>query len=250
MQRYFLELSFKGTNYHGWQAQPNAISVQAEVEKALQVILREDIKITGAGRTDTGVHAGFYVAHFDTNDPLPLSGSNLVYKLNAILGRDIAIKDVYNVKPEAHARYSALSRTYHYTICQEKDPFNHEFAWYYSLPLDIELMNQAAVILFDYSDYTSFSKLHSDTRTNVCEIFKARWVRDGKQVIFVISANRFLRNMVRSIVGTMVDIGRGKLDLSDFRRIIEAKNRNLAGFSAPAHGLMLHEILYTDTIKM
>jgi tRNA pseudouridine38-40 synthase len=249
MNRYFIEISFKGTHYHGWQLQPNALSVQAEIEKALVTLTREAIKTTGAGRTDTGVHARFFVAHFDTTFQLPDSISDYLYKINALLPKDIAVHNIYPVKPDAHARYSAISRTYKYTISRVKDPFNLELSWYYACPLNIPLMNKAACMLLDYADFTSFSKLHSDAGTYNCQLVEALWSADGDQLIFTIRSNRFLRNMVRSIVGTMIDLGRGKLNLEDITRIVEGKNRCLAGFSAPAQGLALVHVEYPGDIR-
>jgi tRNA pseudouridine38-40 synthase len=250
MARYFIEMSFKGTNYHGWQNQPNAITVQAEIEKALATLTREDIKTTGAGRTDTGVHAQFFVAHFDTTSHLLDNKSDYLYKINALLPQDIAIYNIYPVKPDAHARYSAISRTYKYTIRQVKDPFGLDFSWYYSGTLNIAAMNKAANKLMDYSDFTSFSKLHSDVKTNNCQILEAIWSTDGDHLIFTIRSNRFLRNMVRSIVGTMIDIGRGKLNMDDLTRILDGRNRNLAGFSAPAQGLAHVHVQYPEDIEI
>jgi tRNA pseudouridine38-40 synthase len=250
MNRYFIEITFKGTNYHGWQLQPNATSVQAEIEKALKTLTRTDISATGSGRTDTGVHARFFIAHFETDSHLPENSDDFLYKMNALLPQDIAIQDIYPVKPEAHARYSAISRTYKYTISRVKNPFCSETSWYYSVPVDIAAMNEAAVKLIAYTDFTSFCKLHSDVKNNNCHIYEALWTIDKDQLDFVIRGNRFLRNMVRSIVGTMIDIGRGKLDLDDFISIIEGRNRSLAGFSAPAEGLALIHIQYPDNLKI
>ncbi len=250
MSRYFIELSFKGTRYHGWQAQPNASTVQEVVETALKILAREPIKTTGAGRTDTGVHARYYVAHFDSDCPLFENELDFIYKINALLPKDIAIRDIYRVLPEAHARYSALSRTYEYTISLIKDPFEVESSWYYSVPVDVDAMNLSAGRLMHYTDFTSFSKLHSDVKTNICHVQEAVWhIRDHK-MIFSIRADRFLRNMVRALVGTLIDVGRGKLSQEGFIRIIEGRNRNLAGFSAPAEGLSLVSVQYPDHIKV
>jgi len=246
--RYFIDLSFKGTLYHGWQNQPNALSVQECVEKALSVLLHTAIKVTGAGRTDAGVHARSYTAHFDTD--LPIENTlNFAYQMNALLPRDISFHAIYQVMPEAHARFSAVSRTYEYTICNVKDPFFTEFSWYYPMALNTGTMNAACEILKGYNDFTSFSKLHSDVKNNICSIHEAYWKEQKTTLIFTIKANRFLRNMVRSIVGTMIDAGRGKITLNDFRTIIEDKNRNLAGLSVPAQGLVLTDIQYPDEIK-
>jgi tRNA pseudouridine38-40 synthase len=248
MSRYFIEISFKGTNYHGWQVQPNASSVQAEIEKVLSILTRDAIEITGAGRTDTGVHARFYVAHFDLDAELLKDMQNFIYQMNALLPHDIAIQNIQQVKPEAHARYSAISRTYLYTISKLKTPFDMEFSWHYSVPLDVALMNEAAEMIMKHTDFTSFCKLHSGVKTNICHIYEALWTETPEQITFIIRGNRFLRNMVRALVGTMIDLGRNKLKIEDFSRILEGKNRNLAGFSAPAHGLALIHIQYPANI--
>jgi tRNA pseudouridine38-40 synthase len=250
MSRYFIELSFKGTRYHGWQQQPNATSVQAVIETALKTLARESIKTTGAGRTDAGVHARIYVAHFDSDHQAFDDKAGFIYNLNALLPNDIAIHDIYRVSSDAHARYSALSRTYEYTISPVRDPFDVEFSWHYSVPLDLDAMNSVAGKLKDYADFTSFSKLHSQVKTNICHISEAAWrIRDQK-LVFIIRADRFLRNMVRALVGTMVDVGRGKISQGDFIKILEGRNRNLAGLSAPAEGLALVAIEYPEDIRI
>ncbi len=246
-QRYFLQCNYKGTRYHGWQVQPNAVSVQAVIEKALSTILRENIVVVGAGRTDTGVHASYYILHFDVDKPLP-EKLDLSYKLNSFLPEDIAVQKVWPVNSEAHARYSAISRTYHYFITTEKDPFSIETSYRYTRTLDMNKMNAAAQTLYEYRDFTSFSKLHTDTKTNNCTIYQAEWKREGSQLIFVIKANRFLRNMVRAIVGTLMKVGKRKLSIEDFRLIIENQDRRGAGASAPAQGLFLVDIEYPDWI--
>jgi tRNA pseudouridine38-40 synthase len=246
MNRYFIEISYLGTNYHGWQLQPNATTVQMVLEDSLKRITGSAIKTTGAGRTDTGVHARHFTAHFDSEHPLFETGIHCVYRLNCILPSDISVKDLYPVIPEAHARFSALSRTYEYRISQHKDPFETNSSWYFSRSLDISAMNQAARKLMQYSDFTSFSKLHSDVKTNQCHIMEASWRDDDGKIIFTIRADRFLRNMVRAIVGTMIEIGLGNTDLRGFSDIIEGKDRSLAGFSVPAHGLYLVDIGYPD----
>ena len=246
-----MQLSFRGTTFHGWQSQPNATSVQKQIEQALQTLLHENTVITGAGRTDTGVHARFFVAHFDTDNSLPANAKDFMYKMNALLPGEIAIQDIYPVKPDAHARYSAISRTYKYNINRLKDPLVTEYSWYYALPLDVASMNQAALRLLEYTDFTSFSKLHTDVSNNMCTISEAEWTQEGSQLTFTITANRFLRNMVRAIVGTLIEIGRGKITIEGFCSIIEGRNRNLAGFSVPAKGLMLYNIRYDEnTIKL
>jgi len=212
------------------------------MEKALSTILREEIKTTGAGRTDTGVHAKKIFAHFDTEKIL---GPDLTRKLNSFLPPDISIKRIFQVKDDFHARFDATYRTYEYYISLEKNPFTEESAWqHWRRPLDIEPMNEACKILFEYEDFTSFAKLHTDNKTNLCKIYKAEWEQNGSELKFTVSANRFLRNMVRAIVGTMVDIGAGKLQPEDLRKVIENKNRNSAGTSAPAHGLYLVDVGY------
>ena len=246
MSRYFIEISYLGTNYHGWQLQPNATTVQMVLEDSLKQLTGSSVKTTGAGRTDTGVHARHFAAHFDCDHPVFDTGSHCVYKLNCMLPADISVKDLYPVKPEAHARFSALSRTYEYRISKYKDPFDTTLSWLYSRPLDITAMNQASRKLMEYSDFTSFSKLHSDVKTNKCHIMEATWREDAGKIIFTIKADRFLRNMVRAIVGTMVEIGQKNIDLHEFTDIIEGKDRGLAGFSVPAHGLYLVDITYPD----
>lgn len=240
--RYFIEFSYSGKNYFGYQIQPNQISVQEVLEKALSTILREEIKTTGAGRTDTGVHAKKIFAHFDTES---IIGNNLVYQLNSFLPADIAINRIFEVKADFHARFDATFRTYEYYIALSKNPFIQDSSWpMWKRELDINRMNQACEILFEYEDFTSFSKLHTDNKTNNCKIFKAFWEQNGSELKFTVSADRFLRNMVRAIVGTMVEIGNGKLEPNDLRKIIEDKNRNSAGTSAPPQGLFLVDVGY------
>lgn len=243
MGRYFIELAYNGSKYHGWQIQPGEPTVQEELNRALTTLLRQEINVVGAGRTDTGVHASFYVAHFDTDREIDDPGL-MVYKLNRLTGKEIAISRVYPVDSALHARFSAVSRTYKYFIDKQKDPFTYQFAWkVFPLP-DIALMNEACKILFEYSDFTSFSKLHTDVKTNNCTIMEAHWEDTGRQLIFTIRANRFLRNMVRAIVGTMLEVGQGKLTPEGLRRIIESKNRCNAGTSVPGHALFLCGIEY------
>ena len=241
--RYFIEFAYDGSSFFGYQIQPNEISVQEELEKALSTILREPIKTTGAGRTDTGVHAKKMFAHFETEKTID---ENLVYKLNSFLSENISIKQIFEVASDMHARFSATFRTYEYYISMEKDPFAINSSWqtWRQKPLDINAMNEACKILFEYDDFTSFAKLHTDNKTNICKIYKAEWEQIGNQLKFTISADRFLRNMVRAIVGTMVEIGTGKLQPNDLRKIIEDKYRNSAGVSAPAQGLFLVDVGY------
>ena len=250
-QRYFIELAYKGTNFHGWQIQPNAVSVQEILERALSVITREAIAVIGAGRTDTGVHASYFVAHFDSSK-LNLDHPDWVYKLNSFLGLDVAVFCITKVDAEAHARFDAASRTYQYRLNLIKDPFSIETSWYFFRQPDLLKMNEASKILFEYTDFTSFSKLHTDVKTNNCIIYLAEWSRLGSQtgsdVVFTIKADRFLRNMVRALVGTILEIGIGKIDLDAFRKIIEQKDRGAAGLSVPAHGLFLTDIEYPESI--
>ncbi len=242
-QRYFLQCSYKGTNYHGWQIQPNAVSVQQVLEDALTTILRNKTSVVGAGRTDAGVHASFFVLHFDS-DNFEIDSDKMVYKLNSFLPADVAVQKIWKVDNDSHARFSASSRTYKYYISIEKNPFQAETAYKYLKPLDVEKMNNAAKILFEYDDFTSFSRLHTDVKTNNCKIYLAEWKNENSQLVFTIKADRFLRNMVRAIVGTLIEVGKGKLSKEGFRKVIEEKNRGAAGASAPAHGLFLTDIEY------
>ncbi len=240
--RYFIELAYKGTHFHGWQRQPDAVSVQEHIEKALSTKLQETVSITGAGRTDTGVHAAFYVAHFDTQKVF--DSARLVYGLNHLVGKDIVIYKIYEVDADRHARFDAKSRTYEYRISPVKNPFYTETTTLFKSHLDIDLMNKAAEVLFEYQDFTSFSKLHTDTKTNNCKISEAFWQDKEGLLVFTISADRFLRNMVRAIVGTMLQVGLNKISINDFRAIIEAKDRTKAGTSVPPEGLFLTKIVY------
>lgn len=240
--RYFIELSYKGTNYHGWQIQPDASSVQEEITKALATILQEKILLVGAGRTDAGVHASQMFAHVDTVKKL---SNNYVHKLNAILPNDIVIKSIKEVSDDTHARFDAVSRTYEYKIILGRDPFLLETTWQlHQKNLQIEKMNEAANLLFKYEDFESFSKVKTDVNTFNCTIMKAVWTLEDKHLIFHIKANRFLRNMVRAVVGTLLEVGLGKKTVEDFRKIIESKKRSEAGLSVPAKGLFLTEVCY------
>ena len=241
--RYFIYLSYDGTNYHGWQVQPNANSVQAELMRGLSTLLRQDIEVVGAGRTDTGVNAKLMVAHFDTVSPLP-SPEELTRRLNRLLPPDIAIQRIVPVKDDAHARFSATARTYQYHVSDRKDPFSRHYTYHCPFALDYEKMNEAASHLFDYTDFTSFSKLHTDTKTNNCRIMYARW----ENGVFTIKADRFLRNMVRAIVGTLIEVGRGAITIDDFCKIIEKKDRCAAGSSMPGNALFLTDIEYPEEL--
>lgn len=248
--RYFIELSYDGTRYFGWQVQENAVTIQEEIEKAIRMQTGdESIKLTGCGRTDTGVHARKYFAHFDI--PGQLEGKaleQLHFKLNSQLPGDISIHRIFAVINEAHARFSAISRTYSYYIHTLKDPFLNSFSWYLYGDLDVDKMNEGAALLINCDDFTSFARAHTQTRTNICRVTRAEWRREGHQLIFTITADRFLRNMVRAIVGTLVDLGRSRIDLSQLPQIIEGKDRSLAGQSAPAIGLFLENVEYQKGI--
>lgn len=244
--RYFLELSFNGSNYHGWQIQPNAISVQEVLEDVLSKLLSEEIKIVGAGRTDAGVHASQMYAHFDA--ALISEIDTFLYKINAFLPKDIAVQAIYEMNDEAHARFDASNRTYVYRIHKKKDVFSESLSYYFKQELDLVAMNKACDILKQYDDFECFSRTHTDVKTFVCNIAEASWSKDGNSITFKISADRFLRNMVRAIVGTMLDIGLGKTTLDELHDIIKSKKRQHAGASAPAHGLYLTEITYPNSI--
>ena len=242
--RYFLQLAYKGTNFHGWQVQPGKVTVQGEISRALSTALKEEIAVTGAGRTDTGVHARYYIAHFDSRQKGLEKDDKLLYSLNSILPADIAVYRIISVPHTAHARFDALSRTYQYFITTQKDPFSQETAYLYHVELDIPLMNRACRILKQYRDFASFSKVNTEVKTFHCNIMEAKWTQKGRQYVFTIRADRFLRNMVRAIVGTMMEVGEKKTGLEEFRQIIETRDRSAAGRSAPAHGLFLTEIKY------
>jgi len=246
-KRFFIYLSYKGTDYHGWQIQPNGISVQEVLMKALSTVLRTETEITGAGRTDTGVHAQLMVAHFDVGGELPAE-FDITNKLNSLLPRDIAIQKIVEVQPDAHARFDAVSRRYEYHVVTEKDVFRTELAARLSDKPDFDAMNKAASILAEYRDFTSFSKLHTDVKTNNCVISRAEWTSRDGEWIFTIEADRFLRNMVRAVVGTLFEVGRHRMSVDEFRAVIEAKNRCKAGVSVPAHGLYLVDIQYPENI--
>ena len=247
MHRYFIYLSYIGKNYHGWQIQPNGIAVQEVLVTALETILRYEVTIVGAGRTDTGVHAKRMVAHVDTIAPLE-NTTDFVYKLNSLLPNDVAVDKVVSVKLNAHARFDAISRTYEYWVVPNKNPFLHDYATRIFFELDYPAMHKAAQQLLNYTDFTSFSKLHTQVKTNNCTIQEARWEQRGYVWVFTIKADRFLRNMVRAIVGTLFKVGRGELSEADFVDIIESKNRKNAGMSAPAEGLYLVDVSYPKEI--
>ncbi|HOK38344.1 MAG: tRNA pseudouridine(38-40) synthase TruA [Bacteroidales bacterium] len=243
--RYKIELAYKGTNFHGWQRQPNATSVQEVLENAFKLIFKDNIELTGCGRTDTGVHAKYYLAHFDSN--LKYS-KDQVYKLNSFLNNDIVIFNIEETSDDFHARFDAVWREYEYLICIRKDPFLNEFSWQIKFMPDIEKITLAANQLLNYNDFTSFSKLHTDVKTNNCKILKAEFTLDRHIIKFNIRADRFLRNMVRAIVGTLIDVGSGKITVEDFCRIIESRDRSQAGQSAPAQGLHLIYVCYSKDV--
>lgn len=247
-KRYFIFISYDGTSYHGWQVQPGKITVQTKLEEALSVILQENVKTTGAGRTDTGVHARLFAAHFDSEKEDLAGNNNIIFRLNTYLPEDIAVSKILAVDDQAHARYDAISRTYKYYISLHKEPFNRKHTWYRYGNMDIEAMNKASSYLMKYDDFTSFSKLHTQVKTNICNIHEAGWVSDRNILVFTIKANRFLRNMVRSIVGTMVAIGTGKMPPGEMEKILKAKDRSAAGISAPPEGLFLEYIEYDQAI--
>lgn len=249
MPRYFVTLAYRGTPYHGWQIQPGVITVQEELEKAFSTILRTPVAVTGAGRTDTGVNARQMIAHVDLPEA-PASAEKLVRALNSLLGPDIAVYSLREVRPDAHARFDATSRTYHYYAADVKTPFLYPLSWKAPAGLDYEAMNRAARLLLHTEDFTSFAKLHSGARTNICHVSRAEWlpVADGSGHVFVITADRFLRNMVRAVVGTLVDVGRHKLTVDDFQAIIDRRDRCAAGTSMPPQALFLWDVTYPEDI--
>ena len=244
--RYFIELSYNGKAYHGWQVQPNAITVQEVLESALSTLLKDKISVVGAGRTDAGVHAHQMYAHFDAD--LNIALTDLVHKLNAFLPKDIGIYNIYKMKDEAHARFDAVSRSYIYKISMAKDVFNYDYTYHFKLPLAIDKMNEACKILFDYTNFKCFSRSNTDVKTYNCKMMYAEWKKDNDTLIFSIKADRFLRNMVRAIVGTMIDIGLGKTSLAQFHEIIKSGDRTQAGASVPGHALYLSKIEYPKSL--
>ena len=243
--RYFIDISYDGSNYHGWQIQPNADTVQHQINLAFSTILNEEINVLGAGRTDTGVHAKKMIAHFDTNQTIDFE--KFKYRINGFLKNDISLNDIYKVKEDAHARFSAISRTYEYRVSRTKNPFSVN-SYFLFRDLDFQSMKKACKFLHGSHDYTSFAKLHSENYTNNCEVYIANWKEDENLLIFTIKANRFLRNMVRAIVGTLIEIGEGKISFSDIETILMSKDRAKAGYSVPAKGLSLIDIEYPKEI--
>jgi len=241
--RYFLEVAYKGTRYSGFQSQKNANTIQAEIQKAFKTILKKELELTGSSRTDAGVHAYQNYFHFDIESQL---SSQVVYNLNAILPADIAIKDLLKVDDNAHCRFDAISREYKYHIYQKKNPFLIDNAFYFPYTVDIEEMQKAAIIIKEYSDFTSFSKRNTQVRSFVCDIKESNWISEDGCLIYNVKANRFLRGMVRALTATMLNLGRRKIDITAFRKIIETKDCTLANFSVPAHGLFLTEVSFPD----
>lgn len=242
--RYFVWFGYDGTQYHGWQIQPNGVTVQSELERALSLLLRREVGVTGAGRTDTGVHARRMAAHFDV-DGLPMSEEELVRKLNGLLHQDIAVYSVERVADDMHARFSAVARTYRYYVHTRKDPFRRNYSLELHYRLDYALMNRAGAILTEYEDFGAFCKAGSDVKTTLCRVTHAQWHRTSETSwYFEITANRFLRNMVRAVVGTLVEVGRGRMSLDEFRQVIEGGRRTQAGESMPAKALFLEEVRY------
>lgn len=251
MPRYFIQLAYNGKNYHGWQVQNNTPNtIQQVLNEKISMILGHEVDVVGCGRTDTGVHAKDYYAHFDSESSnLDKTEASFVYKLNKVLPKDIALKKIQKVTDDASARFHATSRTYHYLIHQHKNPFLNETSLYVYGNLNFDAMNAAALLLLQTTDFTSFSKLNTQTFTNNCEVTFAQWINiNDDEYAFKITANRFLRNMVRAIVGTLLEVGKEKLSVQEFKTIIEQKNRNEAGMSAPAHALYLSEIIYPNSI--
>jgi tRNA pseudouridine38-40 synthase len=240
--RYFIEFAYNGKEFHGFQVQPDVISVQETLDKALSLLFKRPIQIVGAGRTDSGVHAKQMYAHFDCD--LEIDSDYWVSKFNSYLGKNIVVYRFIPVHEDAHSRFDATSRTYEYYIHTFKDVFQNEGSWYYFNKLNVDLMNEACKILFEFEDFECFSKTNTDVNTFLCDITEAQWKINGNQLVFTITANRFLRNMVRAIVGTLINVGIEKITLNDFRTIVESKDRGKAGFSVPAHGLYLVKVKY------
>lgn len=240
-----MRLAYRGAPFHGWQSQPGEVTVQETLEKALTTVMRQEMKIVGAGRTDTGVNARMMIAHFDVGEPIA-DTVRLVRGLNSLVGKDIAVYEIYEVPSDKHARFDATSRTYHYYALPEKSPFFYPLSWKAPEGLDYESMNEAAAFLLTTSDFTSFAKLHTDAKTNICKVTHAQWhpVPEIGGWVFVITADRFLRNMVRAVVGTLVDVGRGKMTIEEFKAVIDRKDRCAAGTSMPGHALYLWEVTY------
>ncbi len=245
--RYFVAISFSGANYSGWQRQRNAVSIQEEIERCLFILFKKETPIVGAGRTDAQVNSSYYIAHFDVENHNVIKDSErFLYKINAILPSDICIKSLFKVKDDAHARFDAILRTYQYYIHLCKDPFASAFSWYYKYPLDLSAMNDASQLLLGTKDFSCFEKLHSGTSNSICTLSHAHWdvAGDSDHIVFTISSNRFLRNMVRAIVGSILEIGRGKKDVEWISQLLESHDRCSAGQSVPGKALFLTDIQY------
>lgn len=243
--RYFIELSYDGSPFVGWQRQPTGDSVQSCLEDALKTLLQKPISVVGAGRTDAGVHARQLFAHVDLDDQ---GDQNLKFRLNKLLPKEIAVNSILAVADDAHARFDATGRRYSYHITTQKDPFLEKRSYYFSKSLDIELMNQAATVMLDHDDFKCFSKSRTDVKTYLCDIQEAYWEQNGSDLVFFIQANRFLRNMVRAIVGTLIEVGLKKISIDDFKSILQSRDRSKAGYSVPAHGLYLEKVYYPKHI--
>ncbi|MEP0984529.1 tRNA pseudouridine(38-40) synthase TruA [Ekhidna sp.] len=245
--RYFMDITYRGTHFNGWQIQPNGVTVQEEIEKALSTILKSKISILGSGRTDTGVHARQQIAHFDAEETDP---RKLVFKLNSFLNQDIAINTIRPVKDDVSARFEATSRKYHYHLHQAKDPFRVGTSYYFNPLLNVDLINEGCEIIKNWKNFECFSKVHTEVNNFNCDIFQAKWVREGSNHLFEISANRFLRGMVRAIVGTLIDIGLAKTSIAELKLILESNDRSRAGRAVPAEGLFLQEVIYPSDIYL
>ena len=243
--RYFIELSYDGSPFVGWQRQPYGDSVQSCLENALSILFRKPLSIVGAGRTDAGVHAHQLFAHVDIDQHID---QDLTFRLNKLLPKEIAVRNIFAVAQDAHARFDAVSRSYCYHVTTQKNPFLQKRSYQFTKPLDVELMNQAAKILIDHEDFKCFSKSKTDVKTYICDIQHAHWQQDGSELVFSIQANRFLRNMVRAIVGTLIEVGLRKISISDFETILTSRDRNQAGYSVPGHGLYLEKVNYQKHI--
>lgn len=245
--RYFIELAFNGTNFHGWQIQPGAVTVQETLNHSIGILVRQPVNLVGCGRTDSGVHASHFVAHVDVQEEIA-DCHQLAGRLNRFIGNSIRIDRIIRVDPDSHARFHALSRTYHYLISPNKTAFMNDFSWNLSIPLDVEAMNAVCGLFTGRHDFTSFSKLHTDVKTNWCEVYEAGWTEESGLLVFRIRSNRFLRNMVRAMVGTLVEVGKGRLDYSGVKGILDAQDRSKAGMSVPAKGLFLTRVEYAPEI--
>jgi len=243
--RYFIELSYDGSPFVGWQRQPKGDSVQSCLEVALKTLLQKPVSVVGAGRTDAGVHARQLFAHVDLDDQVD---QNLKFRLNKLLPKEIAVNSILVVADDAHARFDATGRRYSYHITTQKDPFLEKRSYYFSKSLELELMNQAATVMLDHDDFKCFSKSRTDVKTYLCDIQQAYWEQNGSDMVFFIQANRFLRNMVRAIVGTLIEVGLKKISIDDFRSILQSRDRSKAGYSVPAHGLYLEKVYYPKHI--